>query len=196
VPRRPRVYEPNGIYHLTCHGVGAQSIFIYDQDRFRFLSRLDSVTRRSAWRCLAFCLMTTHYHLVIQVRETNLSTGMHWLNGGYARDFNTRHGRRGHVFEARFADRPIADDSHLLDAIRYVALNPVRAGLVRRPEDWPWGSYGALVGERRDWSFVASAWVLSLFSPRRADAIRLLHRFVAEDANQVPGTESVPGTGC
>jgi putative transposase len=103
--------------------------------------------RRHRWLCHAYCLMTTHYHVVLETTEATLSAGMHVLNGCYARTFNRRHGTKGHVFDARFGSRLVSSQSHLLDAVRYVALNPVRAGLSETPQAWPWSSYATLLGD-------------------------------------------------
>ena len=175
---------PGSMHHVTAHGVDARPLYADDHDRWRFLGILGDVTREIGWRCLAFCLLDTHYHLVVQEGEVPLWGAMRLLNGRYANHFNKRHGRRGHLFEGRYRDTPIADDAHLLSTLRYVALNPVAAGVCSRAEDWRWSSYGGLVGATRGWSFVSTAWTLSLFAPQRERAIRAVREFV----------ESVPGT--
>src|SRR5262249_60381449 len=90
--------------------------------------------------------MGTHSHLVFRPSESAVSDGMRVLHGGFARAFNRRHQRRGAVWEARYTATWVADDPHLTEAIRYVAHNPVAAGLVARPEDWPWSTYAQVVG--------------------------------------------------
>jgi putative transposase len=179
VARPLRIFDPDTIYHITSHGIVSLPIFVDDRDRWRFIGMLDEVTRKFKWRCLAFCLMTTHYHLLVRPGD-DPSRAMHRLNGRYALEFNRRHGRRGHVFESRYRPRAVETDSHLLEVIRYIALNPVRAGLARTPEGWRWSSYAQLIGVDRGWSFVASREVLSLFSSRRADATEVTRRFVDE----------------
>ena len=101
---------------------------------------------RYSWLCHAYCLMGNHYHLVIETPLANLSLGMRQLNGLYARRFNLRHGRVGHVFQARFRSILVASDAYLLAVCRYVVLNPVRAGLCSHPQEWPWSSYAATAG--------------------------------------------------
>jgi|SRR5581483_1599283 len=128
--------------------------------------------------------MSTHYHLLLEEREIPLWRGMRLLNGRYAVAYNERHARTGHLFRGRYRDTVIADEAHLLMALRYVARNPVDAGLCASPADWPWSSYGRLIGTAPGWSFVSTAWTLSLFAPRPADAVERLRRFV----EQVPGT--------
>lgn len=98
------------------------------------------------WQCLSYCLMGNHYHLVLRTMDVTLSDGMQWLNGGYARTYNRRHGRRDHLFGRRFHSELVEDESHALELARYVVLNPVRAGICARPEEWPWSSYCAIAG--------------------------------------------------
>ncbi len=105
-----------------------------------------AVTRIAGWRCLAYCVMPNHYHLLIQTPAPTLSAGMHRLNGMYASRFNATYEHTGHVFQGRFHAELVRSDEHLLEALRYIALNPVRALLARSPEHWRWSSYRATAG--------------------------------------------------
>jgi REP-associated tyrosine transposase len=194
VPRAPRTHEADGTYHVTAHGLDDRPIFVDDFDRQTFVLRLDRVVQRFAWRVYAVCLMTTHFHLLIRLSEPNLAAGMQIVTGAHARTFNTRHRRRGALFEARYDDTHVVDDSHLLSAIRYVALNPVEAGIVARPQDWPWSTYRQLILEDRPWPFFDPVFVLEHFSERPIAAVRLVREFV-EGAGQVPDTEGVRHEG-
>jgi putative transposase len=146
VARPPRLNVGGAFFHVTARGAAARTIFRDDEDRLAFLDALQRTTRRRRWLCHGYCLMDTHYHLVVETSEPNLSQGMHVLNGCYARSFNRRHGGRGHVFDARFYSGLMLTEAHVLATVRYVVLNPVRAGLCTAPGDWPWSSYRALVG--------------------------------------------------
>src|SRR5947207_2330907 len=162
------------MYHVTAHGVDARPIFVDDHDRQGFVLRIGRISQSLGWRCLALCLLDTHYHLLVRLGEPNLSTGMRVVNGAYSRAFNERHQRRGALFESRYHDAPVLDDQHLLSTIRYVALNPVRAGLVAMPDRWPWSTYGQLIGVREPWWFFEPALVLVHFSQRREAAVGLV----------------------
>jgi putative transposase len=140
VPRQLRSDLPNGVFHVTARGVAHTGIFLDDDDRRHFLALLATTTRRYGWQCVAFCLMTTHYHLVVETSRELLSCGVQRLNGCHAQAFNARHGRRGHLFGARFASWVVRDEAHLHETCRYVILNPVRAGLCRSPDDWRWSA--------------------------------------------------------
>jgi putative transposase len=133
---------PDGHFHLTAFGAGGIHIFPTDLDRLEFLHALGIVSTRYRWRLVAYCLMGTHYHLLVETRCADLVPGMQWLNGVYARGFNKRHERRGHLFGARYDSRVIRDEKHRVAAIDYVLHNPVRAELCPRADDWPW-SYAA-----------------------------------------------------
>lgn len=130
---------------MTSQGGRGREIFGDEHDRDLFLRMLELVRSHHGWGCSAYCLMTTHYHLIVRLRDANLAVGMAVLNGRYAAAFNARYETHGHLFAARYYAGHLATDAHLLEAHRYVALNPVRAGLVDRPEEWTWSSFRFVV---------------------------------------------------
>jgi putative transposase len=144
MPRPPRIELAGGIFHVTARGAVKQTIFVDDRDRQTYLVTLSRVIGQMSWNCLTYCLMGTHMHLLIETPEANLSRGMHRLHGSYARVFNERHGKTGHVFGARFHPKIIESDVQLWVTIGYILRNPVKAGLCRTPEAWPWSSHAAL----------------------------------------------------
>ena len=186
-PLRPQI--AGGIFHLTDRGNRRQPIFLDDADRDRFLGMLDNLTRRRGWVGHAYCLMPNHYHLVLETPEGDLSTGMQWLNGRYAQDFNHRHGVDGHLFQGRFYSGQVETDWHLLELARYLARNPVDAGLCRHPCEWRWGSYRAVVGLDRPQTrrFLESGRILGMFGADRSSARKRFRTFV-EDAPLRPPT--------
>ena len=141
--RLPRYRFPEeGVYHVTVRGTGPIAIFRDDHDRFALLTRLAEVIPRQHWVCHVYCLMTTHYHLVVGSKLVDLSAGMHRLNGLYAQRFNRRHGRSGHLLQGRFGLRVIEEGDYFESACNYVVENPVRAGICKHPAEWPWGGIG------------------------------------------------------
>jgi REP element-mobilizing transposase RayT len=128
-----------------------------------FMAFLAQSIYKCRWTCLGYCLMTNHYHVLLSLSNANLSEGMHRLNGVYARRFNEIHGHVGHLFEARFSASLIETEEHFLDAIRYLALNPVAAGLCDDPADWPWSSFRATAGLEPCPRFLAAARVRQQF---------------------------------
>jgi putative transposase len=178
---RPLRLEYEGaIYHVTSRGNARQDIFLVDPDRELFLQVLGDTVKRFGWLCHAYCLMTNHYHLVIETPEAKLSRGMRHLNGVYTQAFNRRHMRTGHVLQGRFKGIVVEKESHLLELARYVVLNPVRARMVRSAKAWPWSSYRATAGLAEPPAFLTTQWLLDQLhrSPDRAAA--LYRRFVKE----------------
>lgn len=139
--------------------------------------------------------MSTHYHLLVATPQANLSSGMRELNGSYARYYNEQYQAAGAVFESRFRSELIQSDSHLLQAIRYLALNPVRAGLCSHPECWPWSSFPGHMGIMPPERFVQAKLALELFASDPKLARRRLQVFVADSRPPVSDTVPVSDTG-
>jgi putative transposase len=133
-----RIEVPGGIHHVTARGNLRQRLFYDERDYRFFLLKLGETASRFSWERYATCLMPNHYHLLFATPEPNMGAGMLLLNGNYARYFNTRHQTAGHVFEGRYRSKLVAEDEHLLETLRYIVLNPVRAGLVSTWTEWPW----------------------------------------------------------
>jgi REP element-mobilizing transposase RayT len=171
--RPPRIQIAGGFFHITTRGNRRQRIFENRLDPALFVHLVARNVRRLDWRCHSFCLMPNHYHLVVETPEPNLSLGMERLNGLYAKWFNQAHGVQGHVFERRFHSTSVERDAHTLELARYLALNPVRAGLCRHPSEWTWSSYRVMVGEAARPEFLTCSWLLSQFDPdpERAPAV-------------------------
>jgi putative transposase len=131
--RPVRIEFSGALYHVTSRGDRKEAIYEDDVDRERFLEILGEVVRVWNWTCHAFCLMTNHYHLVIETPDGNLSKGMRQLNGVYTQASNRRHGRVGRLFQGRYKAILVDGDAYLLELTRYVVLNPVRAGMFRHP---------------------------------------------------------------
>lgn len=179
VPRPPRDQSP-GRYHVTNRGTGPCMIYRHVPDYESFVAGVDDVLDRSGWRCDDICLMGTHYHLLIETFEENLAAGMQRLNGHFAQAFNQRNGRIGALFQGRYRSISIAGDGHLLENVRYFALNPVLAQLCQAPEEWSWSGFSAVVGGPASFPFPVAEEILSLFSPDRRRAIERLRAFVED----------------
>jgi putative transposase len=143
MPRLPRSQLEDGFSHATARAIFGLALFVDDLDRLDFLQLLRSTVELFDWRCHAHYLLGTHYHLVLEASREQLSEGMRRLNGDYARRFNKRHGRRGHLFEERFSSFVLRDERHLRAAVEYVLQNPVKAGLCAHAGDWQWSAAAA-----------------------------------------------------
>ena len=188
VGRDLRVVEPSGIYHVISRGNNRGRLYWDDHDHQVFLLRLDRVATKYKWIGLAYCLMTTHYHLLVQLPEGGLSSGMQELNGEYARETNHRHRRVGHLFQNRFYSDWVTTEKHLFGAIRYIALNPVRAGICGDPATWPWSSHRASVGLERPIDYLALPQLLELFDHRPAEGVVSYCRLVGAGRDLVSDT--------
>jgi putative transposase len=163
--------QSEGMRHIWCRGNRKQPIFVDDFDRERFMVLLGKVSRKLGWRCVAYCLMGNHVHLVIDVPAFTISRGMQLLNGQYAQAFNRRHGYVGHLFQGRFKASRVDDEGYSLQVGRYVVLNPVRAGMVEEAVDWKWSSHRAMLGKVAPPPFLDVEWTLGQFA-RKLDQAR------------------------
>jgi REP element-mobilizing transposase RayT len=178
--RRARGDLPAGTYHVTLRSAGPIPMYLDDYDRMLFCLILAAVIKKHGWTCRAFCLMTTHYHLLLEVEHNALQRGMQSLNGPYAQRFNVRHKRSGHLRGDRYSAIPVESDGHMLYALRYIARNPVEAGLCNRPSDWRWGSYRGCAELDAGFAFVDSSHLRAYFGENRHEATRLLRAFVGD----------------
>lgn len=173
-----RIELAGGLYHVTSRGDRREDIYFGDDDRLAWLDILGAVCKRFNWAVHAWCQMDNHYHVVVETPEGNLSQGMRQLNGVYTQYVNRAHDRVGHVFQGRFKAILVERDAYLLELARYVVLNPVRAKLVKRPEQWAWSSYRATIGEADRPPWLHTDWLLRQFGSRRSRAMEKYVEFV------------------
>jgi REP element-mobilizing transposase RayT len=143
--RPPRAFV-EGIYHLGSHGSDTRHLFLIPDDRISFLERVTLVLERFSLRLIAYALLGNHYHLVLATPGGRVSSALKQLHGWYSRTHNRRHGRSAHLFRAHFFARELTSDADLLGTCRYLAYNPVAAGLAKDPFSWPWSSTAASAG--------------------------------------------------
>lgn len=140
MPRSARQPAESGIYHVMLRGVNRDAIFLDAEDRERFLRALTDAKEASGCLVFAYCLMDNHVHLVLRATGEPVGVVVKRLGVRYVGWFNRKYGRVGHLYQSRFSSRPVDDDAYLVALLRYVWLNPVKAGLVARPEEYPWSS--------------------------------------------------------
>ncbi len=178
-------------------GVERRTIFVDDQDREDLLRRLDLVLEESRVECLAWALIPNHFHLVLRIGDVPLSRVMSRIGTGYARRFNERHVRVGHLFQNRYLSRPIRDDADLLGIVRYVHLNPVRHRIVPGREaldSFPWCGHAALIGERQPHMFHAVDAALRIFADTRTEARRQLQSWMTAEPEPLPADAAPAAT--
>jgi putative transposase len=179
-----RIEFAGALYHVTARGNAQQDIYDDDIDRQQFLSLLNNTVNRYDWYCHAYCLMGNHYHLLIETNTPTLSKGMKFLNGTYTQFFNRQHQRVGHVFQGRYKAILVQKDSYLLELARYIALNPVRAQMVRNAKEWPWSSYRATAGYEENDSSLTTEWILAGFAKTKKVAQQRYQDFVQQGKGQ------------
>ena len=178
--RALRIQYPGAVYHITSRGNAREAIYYGEKDKIRFLQFLAKVVKQYGWFCHAYCLMTNHYHLLVETPQPNLSRGMKRLNSQYSLIFNKRHRRVGHVLQGRYRSIVVEKHSYLLELSRYIVLNPVKAHMVESPEEWIWSSYRGTAGIIEPAPPLTVDWILSQFSSRKRTARKMYQEFVRQ----------------
>lgn len=182
MPRQPRLHVPGGLYHVFARGIERKDIFRDDADRNEFLARLDQALSSANCRCYAWALMPNHVHLLLRPGNQPLANAMRRLLTGYAIHFNRRHRRVGYLFQNRFKSILCQEDVYFLQLIRYIHLNPVRAGLLQNVgslENYPWTGHPVLLGKKQvPWQDTGD--VLSRFSSQKNRAVKAYLRYMGE----------------
>ncbi len=180
MPRKRRIDATGAVHHVVVRGIERSPIFKDSKDRENFLSRLSSLLNETSTSCYAWALMKNHMHLLLRSGPSGLSPLMRRLLTGYAQQFNRRHNRSGHLFQNRYKSFLCEEDPYLLELVRYIHLNPIRAGLVKdmaELENFPWCGHGAIMGRKtRQWQ--DALFVLSLFDEEPAIATKAYCSFV------------------
>ena len=182
MPRHARLDLPGLLHHVIVRGIEKRAVFLDDQDRDEFLSRFALLLTETGTDCYAWALLDSHFHLLLQPHAIKLASFMRRLLTGYAVVFNLRHQRAGHLFQNRYKSIVCDGDSYLLELVRYIHLNPLRAGIVdslQSLDDYPYCGHRELLGKtaRR---FIAEEKVLPIFSKRRRDAREHYRQFIAD----------------
>lgn len=164
--KRQTIWIPEAIYHVTTRGNRKEKIF---REKIDYLVYLDVVKEAldyydHSYNILAYTLMPNHVHLEIKTEDTHIWHLMSRINKNYARDFNTKYNLVGHLFQSRYNGELIDTDGYLLEASRYIHLNPVRANIVEKPEDYWWSSYSMYIGKRKE-EIINSELILKHFEP-------------------------------
>jgi putative transposase len=181
-----RIELAGGLYHVTSRGDQCEAIYLSELDRLTWIAIFSQVCQRFKWRCHAWCQMTNHYHIVIETLEPTLAKGMRHLNGVFTQYINRTHQRVGHVFQGRYKAILVEQDSYLLQLARYVVLNPVRAGIASKVDDWKWSSYQAMLEPELAPEWLATEWLLSQFSNSQKNSTAAYRDFVGAGADAAP----------
>lgn len=173
-----RIEYPGAFYHVMNRGNAGQDLFRTKRDRERFLECLETAVERFSLKIHAYCLMTTHYHILMETMDANLSRAVQWINVSFAAYFNRKRNRHGHLFQGRFRSILVEAKEYLKELSRYIHLNPVRAGIVEKTEEYPWSSYRAYIGKMKRPEWLETQWLLSQFGRKKREAEERYRIFV------------------
>ena len=181
-----RIEFPGAFYHVINRGNAGEDIYYNKRDREKFLEYLEKAVERFSIKIHVYCLMTNHYHLLVETPLPNLSKTVKWINVSYAVYFNRKHKRNGHLFQGRFKSILVEEDEYLQQLSRYIHLNPVRSGMVEDLSSYPWSSYLVFIGENKKPEWLETDWLLSLFGKRPKTAVANYRNFVEQiDATKI-----------
>jgi len=186
MPRQSRIDTPGALHHIICRGIEQRNIFEDDTDRDNFVKRLGTVLSETQTPCYAWALIPNHFHLLLRTGSAPISTVMRRLLTGYAVTFNHRHRRSGHLFQNRYKSILCQEDAYLLELVRYIHLNPLRAGLVPNLEAlsvYNYSGHSRITGSRKsDWQDVDK--VIGLFGSSRRQALKKYEEFMAKGVDE------------
>jgi putative transposase len=175
-----RIEYPGAFYHVTSRGNERKAIFLSPKNYEKMIGYLESATERYGAQIHCFCLMSNHYHLLLETPRGNLRQILHHLNTGYTNYFNAKTGRAGHLFQGRYRAILVDKDHYALELSRYIHLNPVKAHMVRDPLLYPWSSFKDYAGERKGWDWVKTEWILGQINGNEKRARKGYRKFIGE----------------
>ena len=187
MPRHPRVHAEGLLYHVIARGNNGQKIFLRETDYEAFLEALRVVRKRYPFYLYAYVLMSNHFHLLLEVQRYSTARILQSLLTGYVRRFNRIHRRKGHLFQGRYKAILCDRDSYLMELVRYIHLNPVRANLVKRPAEWRWSGHGEYLGKQKRGLIDPGPVIEELRSPARYE------QFIREGVKESYRAEWHPG---
>ena len=181
-----RIEYPGAWYHVMNRGRRAEKIFYDKQDYGDFVELLEDTCKMWNLRVAAYCLMANHYHILVQTPDANIARSMRHINGVYTQQFNRRHGCDGQLFRGRYKSILVSGDSYLLQLVRYIHRNPVRAGLADGLDDYIWSSHKGFLSVAKRWDWLYKELIFSLLSKRRKEWVKAYRNFVSlEDDEEI-----------
>ena len=176
-----RIEYPGAWYHVMNRGRRSEKVF-YDKDDYQmFVALLEETSEVWNIRISAYCLMPNHYHILLQTPDGNIARSMRHINGVYTQRFNRRHGVDGQLFRGRYKSLLVSADSYLLQLVRYIHRNPVKAGIAKVPEDFGWSSHKAYLSIAKKWNWLNKAFIYSILTKNKKEGIKRYRQFVAID---------------
>ena len=179
-----RIEYPGAWYHVMNRGRRAEQIFHDRKDYQAFVQLLGDTSEMWNLRVSAYCLMPNHYHLLVQTPDANISRAMRHVNGVHTQRFNRRHGSDGPLFRGRYKAILVSADSYLVQLVRYIHRNPVKAGLAENIEDYLYSSHKGYVSVAKKWDWLHKEFIYSLLTDKKTTWIKAYRQFVAVDGDK------------
>lgn len=179
-----RLQYPNAWYHVMNRGRRGEAVFQSRGDYQCFIDILHEAVELFSFRISAYCLMANHYHMLVQTPDANLSRAMRHINGVYTQRFNSQHGYDGQLFRGRYKAILVSEDRYLLQLVRYIHKNPVRAGIAVNPEQYVWSSHRAYLSKAKKWEWLHKQFILSMLAENSKHGLELYRSFMAEDEDK------------
>ena len=191
-----RIQYPDAWYHVMNRGRRGEKVFETKEDYWSFIDLLEELDEVFNVKVSAYCLISNHYHLLVQTPNANLSRAMRHLNGVYTQRYNKRHGCDGQLFRGRYKAIVVESDSYAVELLRYIHRNPLEAGLVENLQKYQWSTHRIYLSKAEKWKWVHKDFILNLFSKSKPESIRLYKEFVlkenSEMINQVFARKNLP----
>jgi len=191
-----RIQYPDAWYHVMNRGRRGEKIFLTKEDYWSFIDLLKELNEVFSVKVAAYCLMSNHYHLLIQTPDANLSRSMRHLNALYTQRYNKRHSCDGQLFRGRYKSIVVESDSYALELVRYIHRNPLESGLVNNLEKYQWSTHKIYLSDAKKWKWLHKDYILKLFSKSKPESIRLYKQFVLketpEEINQIFSRKNLP----
>ena len=182
---RPLRIEYSGAwYHVMNRGRRSESIFSDKHDYVMFIDLLIEISEMFNVNVAAYCLMTNHYHVLLQTPDGNISRCMRHLNSVYTQRYNRNHGFDGQLFRGRYKSILVCEDSHLLQLVRYIHKNPVTAGMVKDMPDYEWSSYNGYLSYAKKWEWLYKDYIFSMVTPQKWGRLKPFIEFMQEDDSE------------
>ena len=178
-----RIEYPDAWYHVMNRGRRSEKIFYGKDDYQRFVALLEEASEMWNIRICAYCLMPNHYHILLQTPDGNIARSMRHINGVYTQRFNRKHGVDGQLFRGRYKSMLVSADSYLLQLVRYIHHNPVKAGFTKVPEDYSWSSHKAYLAIAKKWNWLYKVFIYSILTKNKREWIKRYRQFVAIDSD-------------
>lgn len=182
MPRQARKRSETGIYHVMLRGINRQTIFHDDEDCLKFIDVMKNIKSKCTFELYAYCLMGNHVHLLLHEKDESVSTIIKRICSSFVYWYNLKYDRFGHLFQERFRSETVEDERYLFTVFRYIHQNPIKAGLVSRPEDYRWSSYNDYFMKR---SFIDTTYILNLFSENLPEAVNKFKEFMAQENDDI-----------